>query len=155
MSDRPFQLHIVPHENGNYGVDLFQERLGKRNKETWEKGRDTQSAHQPFHIVKAWGLPLHAVTDQLLEVLKRNGYRATDFSRTRKAPFALDEESGVRLGLLLAAVKPLRKLSRIEAISGAIRGMGAEEAYYWFSKCTAGEDIHRARKALRILLAEE
>jgi len=33
--------------------------------------------------------------------------------------------------------------------------MSAEEAYYWFSKCTAGPDAVRAQKALRVLLAGE
>jgi hypothetical protein len=32
--------------------------------------------------------------------------------------------------------------------------MGDEEAYYRFSKCAAGQDAGRARKALRVLLAE-
>jgi hypothetical protein len=33
--------------------------------------------------------------------------------------------------------------------------MSVEEAYYWFSKCSAGADAPRAHKALRILLGEE
>jgi hypothetical protein len=155
MSIKPFQLSIVPRDGSNYGVALFQERIGKGNEGIGENDGGSLFPKSSSHIVTVWGAPLHAVTDHLLDVLKRNGYRATDLSRTRKAPFNLDEESGVRLGLLLAAVKPVRKLSRIEDISGALRSMGAEEAYYWFSKCTAGEDIRRAQRALRILLAKE
>jgi hypothetical protein len=67
----------------------------------------------------------------------------------------LDEESGVRLGLLFLATKRLRKFGRIETISGAIWAMGAEEAYYWFSKCMDVAAGRRARRALRLLLAAE
>jgi len=33
--------------------------------------------------------------------------------------------------------------------------MSDEEAYYWFSKCSAGANVTRAQKALRILLTDE
>jgi len=33
--------------------------------------------------------------------------------------------------------------------------MGDEEAYCWFSKCSAGADALRAQKALRVLLSDE
>lgn len=155
MIDKPFQLHIVPYKDGNYGVALFQERLKKMKKILRQQTDNNSSARSPLHIVSVWGSPLHAITDQLLDILKHNGYRATDLSRTRKAPFVLNEESGVRLGLLMTTVKPLRKLARVEAISGGLRSMGAEEAYYWFSKCTSGDSARRAQRALRILMAEE
>jgi len=61
----------------------------------------------------------------------------------------------VRLGLLFLALKPLTKVSRMEAIAAGLRGMSAEEAYYWFSKCAAREHARRAQQALRILLAGE
>jgi hypothetical protein len=155
MSEKPFQLRIVPRENGDYGVALFQKQIGQGDKATRRQDDSPRVPLSPRPLITVWGTPLRAATDQLLDALKRNGYRATDLSRTRKAPFALDEESGVRLGLLLVAVKPLRKLTRIEAISAALRSMAAEEVYYWFSKCTAGESLRRAQRALRILLAEE
>ena len=58
----------------------------------------------------------------------------------------------MRLGLVMLAVKPLSKASRIEAISHGIRTMPPEEAYYWYSKCTARDASERAQKALRVLL---
>jgi hypothetical protein len=57
--------------------------------------------------------------------------------------------------MLFLAVKPLTKLSRVEAISTQMRSMPSEEAYYWFSKCTATSNPARAQQALRVLLAEE
>ncbi len=49
----------------------------------------------------------------------------------------------------------LARHDRIEAIGQGVQAMGDEEAYYWFSKCSAGSDALRAQKALRILLAGE
>jgi len=43
----------------------------------------------------------------------------------------------------------------IEAIGQGIQMMSDEEAYYWFSKCSAGANVTRAQKALRILLTDE
>ena len=70
-------------------------------------------------------------------------------------PFYLDELTGLRLALILIAVKPLCRHDRIETIGQGISMMSAEEAYYWFSKCSAGTGALRAQKALRVLLAEE
>jgi hypothetical protein len=88
--------------------------------------------------------------DQVLEALRRSGNRSSDLHRRRKAPFELNEASGVRVGLLLLAVKPLRKGSRMEEVAAAIRGMSDEEAYYWFAKAAGSL---RAQRALRVLLA--
>ena len=104
-------------------------------------------------VIRIWGTAFRATADRILAALKDNGYRASELSRARKAPFLLSEESGVRLGLLFVAAKPLRKLARIEAISDAIWAMGPEETYYWFSKCTDPATARRARRALRVLLA--
>jgi len=109
-----------------------------------------------------WGLemggdPLRAVADHLLHALRANGYKATDLARAAGSddPFYLDELTGLRLALILLAVKPLTRHDRIEAIGQGVRAFGDEEAYYWFSKCSAGPDAARAQTALRILLAEE
>ena len=67
----------------------------------------------------------------------------------------LAEPSGLRLALILMAVKPLSRHDRIEAIRQGVQLMSDEEAYYWFSKCSGGSDAVRAQRALRILLAEE
>jgi hypothetical protein len=104
-------------------------------------------------LVRIWGTAFRASVDRILAALKDNGYRASELLRTRQAPFLLSEESGVRLGLVFLAAKPLRKLSRMEAIGNAIWAMSPEEAYYWFSKCTDLLAGRRAQRALRMLLA--
>jgi len=145
MSDTPFELKIVSHQGGEYGIELSQTFVQSRRPGV-VNGRP---------VVRAWGLPLQAVIDYVLQLVKGCGYRATDLSPSRQAPLHLDEPAGVRLGLLLLAVKPLRKLSRIEAIASGVRAMSDEETYYWFSKCTTSSTARRAQRALRILLAEE
>lgn len=143
MSKKPFHLQVIPSEQGLYGVELYQDQFKNGN------------GMESLLVSKLDGAPLQSVADRVLEAIKKNGYRPVDLSRGRKAPFDLDEEAGVRLGLLFVAVKPLRKLARIEAISSSMNAMAAEEAYYWFAKCTSGEHNGRAQKSMRILLAEE
>ena len=106
-------------------------------------------------IAELSGSLLKAVADQVLEALRLNSYSATDLSPARREPFYLNEESGVRLGLLFLAVRPLAKMNRVEMISLGIRAMTSEELYYWFSKCINAPSAERAQKALRILLSDE
>lgn len=143
--EKPFVLGVLPVIEADYGLELLQLRLnGER-----------QPEDQMRIVVRVWGTPLTAVLDHVLETLKKNGYRGSDLRPNRKTPFMIDEENGVRLGLLFLAVKPLRKLGRIEAISRAVRQMEPEEAYYWFSKCSRSDSSRRACRALRIMIAEE
>jgi hypothetical protein len=119
-------------------------------------GRDQGEENGPWLlVVQTWGTPLRSVMDQVLAVIREAGYRASDLSRTRQAPFILTEAQGVRLGLLFLAVKPLRKVARMTNISEQVRGMTDEEAYYWFSKATSATAARRAQRALRVLLAQE
>lgn len=138
-AERAFELRVIPRPGREYGVELWQ--LGGNGR--------------PRPVARIWGSPLLAVTDQVLEALRSEGHRPADLRRSRKAPFPLSEERGVRLALLFLATKPLRKLQRIEAVSRAVREMEAEEAYYWYAKCTKSDRPRRASRALRILLSEE
>jgi hypothetical protein len=106
-------------------------------------------------VVAISGDNLRAVADHVIEALRKADYKATDLSVIRQKPFYLPEEVGVRLGLVFLTVKPLSKFRRVEQISYGIRQMPSEEAYYWYSKCTAADTAERAQKALRVLLAAE
>lgn len=147
--EHPFVLYAIPEPDGGYRVALYQwlTRNGEREKR----------APGAMWGVELGGDPLRAVADHLLEALRANGYRATDLARAagREKPFYLDEPTGIRLALILLAVKPLSRHDRIEAIGAGVRTMGDEEAYYWFSKCSAGPYAQRAQRALRVLLAGE
>jgi hypothetical protein len=142
--EKPFELRVVPRDDADYGLALYQWLLAA-NGETLK----------PQRLVELAGDPLRAVADHVLEALHKSGYKVTDLSRNRRKPFRLDEETGLRLGLLFLAVKPLTRMDRVEAISSGLRTMPSEEAYYWFSKCTAEASAVSAQRALRILLAGE
>lgn len=142
MKELPFDLEVLRREGGGYGLTL---RQLKRN----------GSKPEPIPVVRAWGMPLRAVTDSVLQALKDSGYRQDDLKSSRKTPFHLREQVGVRLGLLLLAVKPLRRHVRVEQVAEGVRRMPDEEAYYWYSKCTTKTNARRAQHALRVLLAPE
>ena len=143
--DRGFELRVLPRGERSYGLALFQARPAGRN------GRHPEL--EP--VVRIWGDPLRVVLDQVLGIVKKAGYRATDLSRGRREPFRLREEDGVRLGLLFLGIKPLRRLGRVEGIAEHVRGMEPEEAYYWYSKATAADTARRGQRAFRILMAQE
>lgn len=98
-----------------------------------------------------------SVQSSVARALKNNKYSFSDVKRTRKAPFRLDEEDGIRLDLVFRSTKGITKRSRVEDIMLGIAAMEREEAYYWHSKVTQGErgNNWNGIKALRILLAGE
>jgi hypothetical protein len=152
--ERPFTLYVKPLAGAStsYALTLAQKVLERDQDPLTQSGR-SQAARTT--IVSLNGDNLKAVADHVIEALRQAGYKATDLSPHRTKPFLLPEPVGVRLGLVFLAVKPLSKLKRVEAISHGIRQMPLEEAYYWYSKCTAVETADRAQKALRVLLAAE
>jgi hypothetical protein len=148
--EKPFELRVAPRDDSDYGLALYQWPVAAN------AGQESNTRPtKPQRLVSLAGDPLRAVADHVLEALRKSGYKVTDLSRNRRQPFQLDEETGLRLGLLFLAVKPLTRMDRVEAISSGLRTMPSEEAYYWFSKCTAGSSATNAQRALRILLAGE
>ncbi|MBN1856439.1 MAG: hypothetical protein JW846_05730 [Dehalococcoidia bacterium] len=143
--EQPFELRVFALSSTEYGLELRQRRLNG----------DQRPGELSVRVVRLWGTPLSAVMDHVLEGIRKNGYRASDLRASRQSPFMLDEEQGVRLGLLFLAVKPLRKLERIEAVSRRVKQMETEEVYYWYSKCRSPNERRRACRAVRILMAEE
>jgi hypothetical protein len=135
---QPFELSVFPHADTEIGVELSQ-------------ATDGSAGHS---IVRSWGPRLQAVSDHMFDALKAAGYRPGDLKRNRQKPFALPEAVGVRLGLVLLATKPLRKIRRIEDIASAVRDMSEDEAYYWYAKCTDAHHGVRAQRAFRDLLSD-
>ena len=147
MNNPPFELRVVPNGSADYWLALYDVPARSRA----VPGDDPQWQQ----VVRVRGVPKRAVMDQIMATLRQAGYRPSDLSRSRKAPFRLEELSGVRLGLLLLAVKPLRKSSRMADIAEQVAVMTDEEAYYWFSKLTDPENGRRCSRAMRIMLARE
>ena len=141
LPEPAYELRVQPHDDIGYGIALHRRGPG--------------TASEDEQVVRVWGDPLLAILDQVLAVIRRAGYRSTDLKATRRAPFQIDEEDAVRVGLLFAALKPLRKHRRIEEVAGTISAMEREEVYYWFSKVTAGAAQGRAQRALRIMMSDE
>jgi hypothetical protein len=144
MNSSHFELRVIPRPASEYGLALYQ-----------TPARTNSHAPESQLVAQVWGAPLRMVADNVFRALRKGGHRMTELTRSREKPFDLDEDTGVRLGVLFLAVKPLHKPLRIDAISSAVQSMASEEAYYWFSKCTAARTAPQAQKALRILLAKE
>lgn len=140
-----FRVQVESRGDGEYALQVLQAPLSQA-----EAAGD---AYEP--VVRVWGAPLAAVMDHALAAIRNAGYKPSDLRQSRSAPFKLEERDGVRLGLLFLAIKPLRKLGRIEAVSRGVGSMEFEELYYWYSKSTAADGGARACHALRVLLAEE
>jgi len=135
-----FEMLVVKVGDADLGIELRQLPNGR--------------ADEPHKVVFAAGRNLQAVGDHVLEALRQAGLRPSELRRTRSKPFHLPEQAGVRLGLALLATKPLRKIRRIEEISGAVRTMSDDEAYYWFAKCTDPDYGLRAQRAFRDLWSD-
>jgi len=109
-------------------------------------------------LVAISGAPLRLARDAIVNILREGGCKDPHGLIARPGACELDEAPGVRLALLMYALKPLRKRSRIRTISEAIAQMSPEATCYWFAKAHNGWDYHTRRRhlrALRILLAEE
>ena len=143
-SPSAFELRVHPRAGLGYGVALYRVEAHRG---------DTDPAGEL--VIRVWGDPLLGVLDQALAAIRRAGYRSADLSAKRRAPFRIAEEDAVRLGLLFAALKPLRKHRRIEEVARAVSSMEPEEAHYWFSKVTTGPEQGRVRRALRIMVSDE
>ena len=138
-----FELRVQPRGDIGYGIALYRHPTVVNR---------VAGAEQ---VVRIWGDPLRGIMDQVLAVIRRAGYRSADLTAARRAPFRIHEEDAVRLGLLFASLKPLRKGRRIEEVAHAISSMEREEVYYWFSKVTGGPEQGRVRRALRIMASDE
>ena len=139
-----FELRVLSRDGLGYGVALYRMEVQRGNADPAGE-----------LVIRVWGDPLLGVLDRVLAAIRRAGYRSTDLSAKRRAPFRIAEEDAVRLGLLFAALKPLRKHRRIEEVARAVSSMEPEEAHYWFSKVTTGPEQGRVRRALRIMVSDE
>jgi len=145
-----FQLLAEPRRNNEMALTLLMEPISRRRRKRQEP--------KPEKVVSIWGNPLAAAYPTIHQLIRSEGYRPSDLRPGRRTNLKLKEDCGVRLGLLMKAVKPLRKLSRIQAVIAGVEGMSREETAYWFSKAINSLDDserRRAMKAMRILLARE
>ena len=148
-----FELRVIPIKGSNTYNLVFTQNLVEAVPDQPFLYHQTSASSRVK--VELGGDPLKGIADHIIDTLRQNGYKPTDLGASRREPFLLNEETGVRLGLIFLAVRRISKSNRIESISHGIRSMTSEELYYWYSKCTGGTAAERAQQALRILLADE
>ncbi|MFF4792957.1 hypothetical protein ACFY2M_25010 [Streptomyces sp. NPDC001276] len=138
---RAFRITITPGRGDTYGV-ILEEIYG-------ETGSGLAA-----RVATATPVQTGRVVDALFTAVRGSGQQPSVLAFTRKKPIRLDEAEGVRLALILLATQPVTKHTRVRELVAGINSMSLEETYYWYSKCI-GVDANRARRALRILLADD
>lgn len=137
---RAFQITVMPGRNETYGLIL---------EETYGDNGHALSAHVTATTPTQTG----RITDAVFAAVRGSGHPASVLAFTREAPIRINEPDGVRLALILLATQPLVQHGRTRAVVAGLNAMSVEETYYWYSKCI-GTEASRARKALRVLLAD-
>lgn len=137
---RTFRLTIHPSMKDQYGVTL---------EETYGPG-----AGPTTPILTASAAQVSRIPDAVIAAVKASGHSAGRLATQRDQPIPLDEAAGVRLALTLFATQPIGKHERIRALVAGVNSMSVEETFYWYAKCV-GPEASRARRALRILLADD
>ena len=142
---RPFEIRIEKMRDNEVALEVWQESING-----WPNRRA-----DPVCIARLKGAALHFAWEHVMLLLHRHGVKALALSPSaRNRTLRLPEEIGVRAALLAAALAPLRKPQRIEAMAAAISRVSYEEACYWYAHIRS-EHGNRALRALRLLLAPE
>jgi hypothetical protein len=136
---RGFALLVEPSGPDSFGLTLE------------EMARGDASARPVAHLTSD---RTTRILEPILIAVKASGHSRSELASGRHEPLLLKESPGVRVALTMFATGPLRKHRRVDAAIAAIGRLSDEEAYYWYGKCI-GQTASRARRALRLLLAEE
>jgi len=139
-----FQLRVVPTDNNNFALELYQCAYKKAG----EKKRPSAK-----RVGRLKGNALIQVKQAIYDCLKANNYDPKTLSYNRQTPYVLNEESGINLALLFQTLQPLSKIERIANIAQGIRAISYEESHYWFTKISSGKR-NQALKAIRVLLGD-
>lgn len=138
---RAFRITVMPAKSDTFGLVL---------EETYGDNGHTLATQ----VTTATPAQTGRIADAVFAAVRGSGHAPSVLAFNRKAPIRLDEPDGVRLALVLLTSQPVVKHARVRALVAGVNAMSTEETYYWYSKCI-GTDAARARKSLRILLADE
>lgn len=129
-----FQLHITK-KSGKPKYELY-ERIANNG---------SQPKIEYVSCISGWRISL------VEHILKKsiNIYKGKQLSNSNR--FRIEEEDGVRVGLIFSAIQILQKMEKCERIISTIQRMSREEAYYWYSK-VRDKELHKGSRALRVLL---
>jgi hypothetical protein len=139
-----FQLKVVPAENNNFSLELYQCAY----RQAGEKKRPASK-----RLGRLKGQALIQSRQAVYDCLKANNYDPKTLSQRRQTPYVLDEESGVNLAVLFQTLQPLSKPERIANIASGVQAMSNEESHYWFAKVNNGSRS-KALRAIRVLLGD-
>lgn len=138
---RAFQITVNPGKNDTFGL-LLEDSFGV-------------NGHQLRALITtATPTQTGRVADAVFAAIRGSGHTPSVLAFNRQTPIPLDEPEGVRLALILLTTQPIMKHARVRALVAGVNAMSTEETYYWYSKCI-GFEASRARRALRILLADD
>lgn len=127
---------------------------GHRSLEVWELShRDfTTRDFKPHRQVSLSHENVNRIRPALLEAMRANHLPPSTMAEWNVAPIRLDEEWGVRVGLMLRLVGPVKQQEKVQAMVEGVLAMGREEALYWYAKCFNGRGPHYT-SGLRVCLA--
>lgn len=140
-----FELRVAQLDDGTYGLSLLEypafdsQQLGRRS---------------PIQRSRLRGWHLQLTEGSVRITLEESGYKPGDLRWSRRAPFYLNEEEGMRLDLLFRSIAGLNKRTKIEDLVLGLRHMGREEIAYWHAKVTRdnGTTAANGLHAFRMLL---
>ncbi len=140
-----YELKVISKPKGDYRLELWEPPPSDTKPQKRRKSR-------PLSSVQGWYLQLSE--NLVRKSLRANKYKPSDLKRTRKVPFRLSEEDGIKLDLAFRTITGLRLRTRMEDILHGIQEMSREEALYWHAKVSRnnGTDATNALIALRVLL---
>lgn len=137
---RTFRLTVHPGNGDTFGVALDDTYTNADTPRT--------------RVLSASSAQVSRVLDALLNAVRASGHRPGVLAVGRGRPIPVEEAAGVRLALTLLTTQPVVRNDRIRALVAGVNAMSVEECYYWYAKCV-GPHAARARKGLRILLADD
>lgn len=140
-SARAFRINLTRGKGETYGLVL---------EETYGENGSTLAAQ----ITTATAAQTGRIADALFAAVRGSGHAPSVLAFSRRKPIRLGEPEGVRFALILLATQPISKHERVRALVAGINAMSVEETYYWYSK-SIGTNASRARRALRILFADD
>lgn len=129
--------------DGRYGIAVVETNGAAENRRT---------------VVRLPAERLEAAHPAFTEALRTSGHARTALKPTPTTHLPLEEESGVRLALALAAIIGVSKPGRTTRILDGVSRLSTEECFYWYAHTLGASNPSVARrrlKALRIFLAEE
>lgn len=142
-----FELHVRPLDDGTYACELHELPPADTRPHLGDQRKRKVSSISGLHLL--------VVEPAIKRAIKANGYKAAELRRSRRTPFKISEDDGIRLDLTFRAVRDLQKRTKAEEIVQGITAMSREEVLYWHSKVSLERTRQNGLKALRILLGGE